>query len=670
MMGRVICRVYSLSLLLFFIVAAGIFAGCGDDSAANKTRDCQAGMELNPITGNCQRAQREPPPPSPDPQPTPRPDAGASDTTQDEDTGPGAPDTTDPQDCRSGERRCVGDAIETCRDGQFTHLETCEEGFECSRGNCIPGEGTCHPGSPRCIDDSSYQFCASDGLSYGEAIDCPSGSTCVNGRCSTGCDGLSEKSNMGCQYLTLRLNQAAGDRVLAHSVVVSNPGEHPATVRVASPGIDGLNIPDQVIQPQQSAIIDFPTNNMVSAPGISDKLYLLNTDQPVIATQFAPLNNPGAGSESSDASLLLPTNALGTQYIVLNWPGPGGGVSFPPLPGGLGDPGTYLDVIAIEDNTTVQVSSPRALKGGSMGDVSANSSRAYSLDRYQILHLGISGNSDTDISGATINSDKPVAVFVGATIVNIPDRPIRENPPAGCTQNNRACTLNDDCCSGICGRASIGSGFNCLDTLPAGDHLEQQLFPTEAWGTSYIATPFYSRGDNDFSVFKVTAANDNTEVTLDPPINGVSTFTLNRGEVREFYSADAFEIKGEDLIMAAQFMIGGSITSSGDGDPAFLLPPAVQQFRDNYVFLVPDQYAKNFVTLIAPTGTDVELDGSTHAAASFTELAGDSGWSYKLIDSLLGGVHTASADEAFGIVVHGMDRYISYAFAGGIILPN
>src|SRR5699024_4306268 len=112
--------------------------------------------------------------------------------------------------------------------------------------------------------------------------------------------------------------------------------------------------------------------------------------------------------------------------------------------------------------------------------------------RYKILHLGIDSTSDTDISGTTVSADKPVAVFVGATIVNIPSAPIRENPPAGCVQEKGACTLNDDCCSGVCGvNTDAGGSLGCLNAVPAGDHLEQQLFPVDTWGTSYIATPFY-----------------------------------------------------------------------------------------------------------------------------------------------------------------------------------
>lgn len=68
-------------------------------------------------------------------------------------------------------------------------------------------------------------------------------------------------------------------------------------------------------------------------------------------------------------------------------------------------------------------------------------------------------------------------------------------------------------------------------------------------------------------------------------------------------------------------------------------------------------------------GTTVTLDGVAVAQSSFTAIAGTT-WEYAMISSVSAGVHRATSDEPFGIVVHGMDNYISYAFAGGVVLPD
>mgnify|MGYP006197544081 CR=1 FL=1 len=176
--------------------------------------------------------------------------------------------------------------------------------------------------------------------------------------------------------------------------------------------------------------------------------------------------------------------------------------------------------------------------------------------------------SRQNVSGVVITASEPVAVFTGATIVNIPDEPIVANPPAGCKTTSQSCVSNGDCCSGLCGYDVRFQTHQCVNSFQAGDHIEQQLFPVESWGTSYVAAPFFNRGSNDFVMYRLVAATDGTTVTLDPPVDGVSSFTLNRGQYRQIVSADAFELTASNPVMLAQFMIGGQNSAAGDGDPS------------------------------------------------------------------------------------------------------
>jgi hypothetical protein len=618
----------------------------------------------NPITGACQ------------PRPmniSPGPDGGG-----DDDMGSSDPDddmgTSDPSDdmgadlpttCSGTERRCNGDVVERCVDGMFMVSQTCGDGLICERGNCIPEDsGGCTPGETRCAGEASFETCEVDGMSWSAPEACDDNETCAMGECTSGCAGLIDpkKSNEGCDYITMRHDQATGLQVLPHTVVVSNPSDtDTVTVQVTSPGGTNPGINQQMIQPQQSAVLDFPTSPMVENAGLSSNIYKISASRPVIATQFSPLNNPGLGSETSDASLLLPTNAVGEEYVVVGWRS-------------LQPGGTYVDIVALEDDTMVNVESPLPLSGGAAGSVAENSSTMFSIPKDQVLHLAenrsLFDSGSRDVSGVRITANKPVAVYTGATIINIPDEPIVSNPPSGCIQTDASCTNNDECCSGICGYDPSMGTHHCMDSLAAGDHVEQQLFPVESWGTSYVASPFPSRGTNDFTMYRVVAANDGTTVTLDPPVNGVANFTLNAGEVRQLYGPDAFELTATQPVMLAQFMIGGSTADVGNGDPAFLLPPAIQQYRDSYVFLVPGNYVLNYVTLIKQAGVQITLDGVAVPQADFQPVGGSSGWEYAVVDSLMAGVHTASATAEFGVVVHGMDEYISYAFAGGVTLPE
>lgn len=649
------------------VATVALGASCSDsvdkDDGTGEPPDCPVNQEYNPISGACQDKVIFAPnngggPDDPGDMGGGEEDPEEMGTDEPVDMGPPDLGTT----CEGFERRCVGNTVEQCVQGMFQTQQVCEEGFVCNRGNCIPvDDGMCMPGETRCAGATFVQTCEADGMTWSNQVACPMGEACVDGVCTASCAGLIDaKSNVGCEYFTMRHNQASGVRTLPHSVVVSNPDDEPVTVKVSSPGGLNAGIADQTIQPLDSAVLTFPTTPMINQNGVSSNIYVIRSSKPVIATQFAPLNNPGIGSETSDASLLLPTNAVGKEYIVVGWPS-------------LQPGGTWVDIVALSQNTTVSVTSPVPLSGGASGNVAANATNSFVIPANSVLHLsenrGLFDGGTRDLSGVTIVADQPVAVYTGATIINVPDGPVTTSPPSGCKSNGSSCTNNADCCTGVCGYDRFSRSYSCEDSLQAGDHVEQQLFPVESWGKTYIAAPFFSRITGDFSMYRVVGGTNGTTVTLDPPVNGEASFTLNRGQVKKLYSESAFELTASQPVMLAQFMIGGQVSSTEDGDPAFLLPPAIEQYRDSYVFLVPGQYRRNFVTIVKKTGTSVTFDGNPVTQA-FIPVSGPSTWEYTIVDSLTPGVHRANSTEPFGIVVHGMDEYISYAFSGGITLPE
>src|SRR5690554_4785292 len=291
---------YSLTLCLVLAVA-----GCSDDDEAKDgAAPCAQGMEVNPLTGQCRYIGREGPGTS-DAGPAPgAPDTrGQGDTTPSTDGGSTEPDTTPGGQCVAGQRRCNSGNAEICLAGQYELSETCGANSTCQNGSYVPDGAVCSPGVTRCVSVNQYETCSADGGGYEGRVQCGGDEVCENGQCVSGCNSvIGEKSNIGCQYVSMRLNQSNGIRAQGHSVVVSNPGNEVVTVNVTSPGVGNLNMPPQSINPQQSAILNFPSSPMISEAGVSDQIYVINTSKPVIATQFAPLNNPGVGSETSDAS--------------------------------------------------------------------------------------------------------------------------------------------------------------------------------------------------------------------------------------------------------------------------------------------------------------------------------------------------------------------------------
>jgi hypothetical protein len=152
-------------------------------------------------------------------------------------------------------------------------------------------------------------------------------------------------------------------------------------------------------------------------------------------------------------------------------------------------------------------------------------------------------------------------------------------------------------------------------------------------------------------------------------------------------------------IMASQDAAGGKSGLPG-GDPSLLIEPPIEQFRGDYVFLTPDKYAFDFVSIVAPPDATVLLDGTklSDLACEATPADGLTAkerdqkeppfiayrcqLSFATIDPQKAapenlsqgiqndGVHRITSDRSVGVVVSGFDSFVSYAYAGGTELRD
>jgi hypothetical protein len=93
--------------------------------------------------------------------------------------------------CRPGQRRCTGDAVQTCgSNGQWRTATTCSN-QACVNGACT---GVCAPGTTRC-SGNAVETCSASGK-WGSMAPCTGGGTCTNGQCS--CPGGQSLCNGVC----------------------------------------------------------------------------------------------------------------------------------------------------------------------------------------------------------------------------------------------------------------------------------------------------------------------------------------------------------------------------------------------------------------------------------------------------------------------------------------
>jgi hypothetical protein len=161
-----------------------------------------------------------------------------------------------------------------------------------------------------------------------------------------------------------------------------------------------------------------------------------------------------------------------------------------------------------------------------------------------------------------------------------------------------------------------------------------------------------------------------------PAANGCPG-TINAGQVVECGQVAAdFEVKGDHEFAVAAFTLGASIVDPGNqppnqkGDPDLSLFASVEQYRTKYVFLAPSDYDVNFVDVVGPTGTTLNLDGAP-VTASFKAVSAAYGVArIPLTAGANNGAHLLTGTQPIGIQVMGYGAYTSYQYPGGLDLSQ
>jgi len=597
-----------------------------------------------------------------------------------------------PSGCTPGAWSCAGNVYYLCgADGMSREMEmTCP-------GACNPTEGctACMPGSRMCEGNVSM-VCAPDGSGFVTGRDCGElGSTCgSNGFCGDACGAAeSSRSNIGCEYWPVPLaNSGDWEGRYDFRVVVANPGSSPANVRVfrgttmtASATVPAGGV-DDIVLPWIAGVNDGIDGEDDTSFGMANGAYRLLSDTPVVVAQFNPFeydngmtvpdpSDPfGAPvpdySFSNDASLLLPAHSFTGDYIAASfYPLSIVDVVNDPLFGPMRTPGTipgYIAVVGVTpEPTTVQiaVSAPVAAdSGGRFGATSRGGSISFTINRGEVVHVvtqpppdcstgrpgysedslcapddpfcdaarGFCQEAEYDLTGSRVQANHPIAVFGGHACAYVP-------------HDAQAC-----------------------------DHLENQMPPLQTWGTGYVSGPMGDLGGTIQNIVRVTAAFDGTSVTVDPPQGGVSTVTLGTGQWEEFTATSPFRVSSDQAIMVTQYLVGQFATEpeSARGDPAMVVLPPEEQFRDDYTFVTPTSYnasteGQSYLLVTRPTGLEINLDGSAVNPSWTTVGDREVG-----IVEVSGGTHSMTAAQPFGVIVYGMGQFTSYAYPAGLDLEE
>ncbi|HVU09389.1 MAG TPA: LamG-like jellyroll fold domain-containing protein [Verrucomicrobiae bacterium] len=332
---------------------------------------------------------------------------------------------------------------------------------------------------------------------------------------------------------------------------------------------------------------------------------------------------------TSDAYCGLPENALGTNYIVLAWPA------------GYDDQYYFsgydseLLIVGTKKNTSVTITptaddiSGNHTNGGSY-TIQLNEGETYQLQ-----------SAWGDLSGTTITSTSPVAVFGGNSLAFIPD----------------------------------GESY--------GDMVVEQIPAKNSWGRIFFTVPLIRNIPSD--VFQVIAAEDGTTIYT----NGNHLVTdLSAGQSFQFISSQPCEVTADKPILLAQYAVGSDYPtfrendySDAPGDPSMTLIPPIEQFLSTYTVSTPlfptnevnadgTQTAwTNYVNiLVTNTGiASIYLDSTNLNSSLFTNID-TTGYAFAQIP-LLSGSHHFNGNVPFGIYIYGLEFYDdAYSYPGGFSL--
>ncbi len=181
---------------------------------------------------------------------------------------------------------------------------------------------------------------------------------------------------------------------------------------------------------------------------IEDKAIHITTDEDV--SVFA-LNSRAL---SADASVILPTPALGRTYYASSYVG----IGFSRF--------SEVMAVATENETQIEITPTQTTLDGHI----AGKPFTVSLDSGQLIQI----KSSRDLTGTklqAVGTCKPFATFSGNEWTNV----------GGCP--------------------------------PAQDHLYEQMFPVGAWGQRFATVPFKSRAGGD--IFTIVASSDATTVKIE-----------------------------------------------------------------------------------------------------------------------------------------------------------
>lgn len=432
-------------------------------------------------------------------------------------------------------------------------------------------------------------------------------------------------------FMLLTNYSTGGSSGKYYALYVTSPNT--TTVHVQLSG--GLSRTIQV-QPFKSAVFNIPLAWETSSAGrVEDMgIHVWSNDADICC--YVMSHNP----YTSDGFYVYPLIGWGTEYVVAGYAAlfEGFGSYVYDLPSEFG-------VVANSDQTRVTITPTQDLRfevanGTNCSAIFANRGvpTQVTLQRGQNIQCKSTCTQncdDYDLTGTVITSNNPVGVICGSQCPNIP-------------------------CD-----------------FPYCDHVCEQVPPVRMWANTYYTVPFFQPPSmppsHSASTFLVIGTKKGQKIYRFDASAQQNTLYCVVGKYEPYWRNDIAE--GSRWSSDAPFLLVQYINSAsypdnynGNGDPAEVVVPPVEQFTKKAVFQLPISIGNqnpytNYVNIIAnENDKNVLLDGKPVGLA--TRVYIDGKYTGYRVTGLKTGGHIVESDSGAGIYIYGYGYDESFGWTG------
>ncbi|NBR37447.1 MAG: PKD domain-containing protein, partial [Chitinophagales bacterium] len=357
----------------------------------------------------------------------------------------------------------------------------------------------------------------------------------------------------------------------------------------------------------------------------SNRAIRVSAEKPVVVYSYI------TQSAVSGATLCLPTNVLGNEYYSMNYT----------QVSNENNSNSYFTIIAVEDNTTVEITPSAATTNG----WTAGSVNTITLNRGQIYQ--VLGTVSTVPSGG---------LFTGVDLTGSKIRSVA----SGSSSCKRIAVFS--------GAGKIRIGANCSNANSS-DNLYQQLYPSASWGKDYLTVPSYNRPNNFYRVIKRDPA---TNVYVNGTLIPAASFVNN--SYYEFSGGVPNRVTSDQPVSLSQyFTTQGCSSNPSPYDPDMIILNPVEQNISKVTLvssnLVATQNRQHHMHVVIPnSGTGISsfrLDGNPIPSSSWVVHPQNSAYSYAYLANVAQGYHTLTSDSGFNAMAYGYANAESYGYSAG-----